>query len=107
MYNEMGQLQLIIPAVKPRGMLANHDGVFLFGILLQEYTSFVLPHHLKSVAKGRPVIMVPLVLFTDDTSGNKSKQWNKFDYWVLRIAGLPIKENSMLHNNNSSSLLLK
>lgn len=42
--------------------------------------------------------MVPIVLFSDDTSGNRSKQWNKFDYWALRIAGLSIQENSRLHN---------
>ena len=42
--------------------------------------------------------MAPLILYTDDTSGNKSKQWNKFDLWCLKLAGLPNKENSRLHN---------
>ena len=42
--------------------------------------------------------MVPLILYTDDTSGNKSKQWNKFDLWCIKLAGLPTKENSKLHN---------
>ena len=42
--------------------------------------------------------MVPLILFTDDTSGNRSKIWNKFDYWSLKLAGLPNKENGKLHN---------
>ena len=55
------------------------------------------PHCLKSKANQKPVVMVPIILFTDDTSGNRSKQWNKFDYWAMRIAGLPIKVNSMLH----------
>ncbi len=65
--NEMGQLQLIIPAVKPRGMLMVYS---YLGFCYRN--SFVLPpSSLKSVAKGRPVIMVPLVLFTDYTSGNK------------------------------------
>ena len=52
---------------------------------------------MKSVAKGKNVIMVPLILYTDDTSGNKSKQWNKFDLWCLKLAGLSTKENSKLH----------
>lgn len=64
----------------------------------QDYDQVILPHHLKSEASGKPVVMLPLILFSDDTSGNKSKQWNKFDSWCLRIAGLPIKENSKLHN---------
>jgi hypothetical protein len=42
--------------------------------------------------------MLPLILFTDDTSGNKSKQWNKFDSWCLRLAGLPEKEKLKLEN---------
>jgi hypothetical protein len=41
---------------------------------------------------------MPLILYTDDTSGNRSKQWNKFDCWCLKIAGLPNKENAKLHN---------
>lgn len=50
------------------------------------------------VASGKPVVMLPLILYTDDTSGNKSKVWNKFDLWCLKLAGLPTKENSRLHN---------
>lgn len=42
--------------------------------------------------------MLPLILYTDDTSGNKSKQWNKFDLWCMKLAGLSSKENSRLHN---------
>lgn len=58
----------------------------------------MIPHRLKLKASGKPVVMLPIVLFTDDTSGNRSKQWNKFDSWCLRIAGLPNKDNSKLHN---------
>ena len=32
--------------------------------------------------------MLPLILFTDDTSGNKSKKWHKFESWYLLLAGL-------------------
>lgn len=45
-----------------------------------------------------PVAMVPLVLYCDDTSGNKSKKWNGFDVWALMLAGLPKHENSKLQN---------
>ena len=47
---------------------------------------------------GLPVIMVPISIFSDDTSGNKSKVWNKFDSWNFLLAGLPQKENAKLHN---------
>ena len=59
------------------------------------YTS---SHPLKSMAGDRPVIVVPLILYSDDTSGNKSKQWNKFDSWCVILVGLPKEENMKLEN---------
>ena len=47
----------------------------------------------KVKAAGRKVIMVPLILFSDDTSGNKSKKWHKFESWDLLFAGLPRQAN--------------
>ena len=45
-----------------------------------------------------PTVMCPLTLYSDDTSGNRSKKWNKFDYWCLLLAGLPRHENTKLFN---------
>ena len=42
--------------------------------------------------------MVPLILFCDDTSSNRSKKWHKFDCWYLLLAGLPRHENSKVSN---------
>ncbi len=42
-----------------------------------------------------PVVMVPLLLFSYNTSGNKSK---KCDVWYLLLAGLPWKENTKREN---------
>ena len=53
---------------------------------------------MKERAAGKPVVMLPLILFTDDTSGNKSKKWHKFDSWSLMLAGLPRHENSKIMN---------
>ena len=39
--------------------------------------------------------MIPLILYSDDTSGNRSK---KFDIWALMLAGLPRAENSKAEN---------
>ena len=65
---------------------------------LQEYRAYTCCHSLKSIAGELPVVMVPLILYSDDTSGNKSKQWNKFDNWCLKLAGLPNDENQKLEN---------
>lgn len=46
----------------------------------------------------KPVVMLPLVLFSDDTSGNKSKKWKKFDSWSVIFAGLPRQDNAKLCN---------
>lgn len=42
--------------------------------------------------------MLPLIAFTDDTSGNKSKKWHKFDSWSIIPAGLPRHETSKIPN---------
>lgn len=38
---------------------------------------------------GLPVIIMPLFLYSDDTSGNRTKKWNKFDVWCASLACLP------------------
>ena len=69
----------------------------------QEYDEFSAPHRLKAVSADKPVIMLPLILYSDDTSGNRSKRWNKFDSWCFKLAGLPNSENQKLHNIATSS----
>ena len=41
---------------------------------------------------------VPLVFFSDDTSGNKSKKWHKFESWSFMLAGLPRNLNAKHEN---------
>ena len=53
---------------------------------------------LKAKAAGKKVVMLPLILFADDTSGNKSKKWHKFESWYLLLAGLPRHENAKPEN---------
>ena len=64
----------------------------------QEIEKYFAPHHLKSKAMGRPVVMLPLVLFADDTSGNRSKKWHKLESWYLRLAGLSRELATCLEN---------
>ena len=53
---------------------------------------------MKSKAGDKLVAMLPLMLFTDDTSGNKSKKWYKFDSWSVMLSGLPRHENAKVQN---------
>ena len=48
--------------------------------------------------KDIPVVMVPIILFSDDVSGNRSKKWNGLDVWAMLLAGLPKQENAKLNN---------
>ncbi len=65
---------------------------------IQEYDAYTTPHPIKARAAGRSVFLAPLLLYTDDTSGNRSKKWNKFDQWCFLLAGLPRHENMQLRN---------
>ena len=55
-------------------------------------------HHLRKAADGRRVVMAPLIIYSDDTKGNQSRKWNKFDLWAIMFAGLPNHENHHLEN---------
>ena len=44
------------------------------------------------------MLTIPVILYSDDTSGNRSKKWNKFDLWVLLLAGLPRIEIARMKN---------
>ena len=65
----------------------------------QEYSTYTSPSPLKSHGENdRPVVMVPLLMYTDGTSGNRSKKWNNFDCWCFLLAGMPQHENGKMHN---------
>ncbi|KAI8144219.1 hypothetical protein BJV82DRAFT_608751 [Fennellomyces sp. T-0311] len=46
----------------------------------------------------RKVRVVPINLFSDDTSGNTTKKWNKFDSWSMVPAALPLDERNKREN---------
>lgn len=41
---------------------------------------------------------MPLILYSDDLAGNRSKKWHKLDCWCVLLAGLPKHENAKLEN---------
>ena len=55
---------------------------------------------MKAQVGPLPIVIMPIVVFSDDTSGNKSKKWNCFDSWSFTIASLPKEENTKLSNIN-------
>jgi len=48
-----------------------------------------MPHPLRAVAGERMVYSIPLVIFIDDVSGNRSKQWNKHFSCYMSNGALP------------------
>ncbi|KAJ7017720.1 hypothetical protein C8F04DRAFT_1332361 [Mycena alexandri] len=48
-----------------------------------------MPHPLRELAGARMVYSIPLAIFIDDVSGNKSKQWNKHFSCYMSNGALP------------------
>ena len=44
------------------------------------------------------VIISPIILWSDDTSGNKSKQYNVFDSYLMYLAAMPMEERNHREN---------
>eukprot|EP00731_Ephydatia_muelleri_P016898 Em0009g1322a len=65
---------------------------------LEETAAYFSQHPLKVKAAGKRILMLPLILLSDDTSGNKSKKWHKFESWYLSLAGLPRSHNTRRDN---------
>ena len=57
-------------------------------------------HPTKHLAGGRKTLTLPIVIFSDETSGNRSKKWNKLETYSFFLAGLPRKEVTKFSNIN-------
>ncbi|KAI8999641.1 hypothetical protein BC832DRAFT_534096, partial [Gaertneriomyces semiglobifer] len=53
---------------------------------------------LREKAQGKRIVMVPLILFCDDVSGNVSKKWNAHYNWYFQLAGLPFEYTQLDYN---------
>ncbi|KAJ7483036.1 hypothetical protein B0H11DRAFT_1615148, partial [Mycena galericulata] len=47
----------------------------------------------RARAAGSRVVMSPLWIYCDDTSGNVSTNWNEHDSFLVRPVGLPREES--------------
>ena len=61
----------------------------------KETAAYFSQHPLKVKAAGKRILNIPLIHLNDDTSGNKSKKWHKFD---LSMAGLGCSHNTRRDN---------
>ena len=73
---------------------------------MQEMDAYCVPHHMKAKSAGKLVYALPLVLFSDDTSGNKSKKWPTFISWYLKLAGLS-RQTSLKNMQHTLYLLFR
>ncbi|KAI9104002.1 hypothetical protein DFS34DRAFT_700620 [Phlyctochytrium arcticum] len=58
----------------------------------RESSLYISPPDLREKTGRRRVIVFPLVLFCDDTSGNRSKRFNPHESWFVQLAGLPFAD---------------
>ena len=71
----------------------------------RDYMNFTAPSRRRH--NCLPSIVIPLIIYSDDTSGNRSKKWNKFDYWCLLLAGLPDMKTRSCPIYTSLGVLIK
>ncbi|KAG1456530.1 hypothetical protein G6F56_006808 [Rhizopus delemar] len=45
------------------------------------------------------VVVAPITLYSDDTSGNRSKQYNNYDNYLMNMAAMEYRERTKRENN--------
>ncbi|KAL0081728.1 C2H2-type zinc finger transcription factor [Phycomyces blakesleeanus] len=76
-----------------------HD-FLLFGVhpMKKPMSLSVLPGNVGRNAVFYKVRVVSIIFFTDDTSSNRSKQYNPFESWLMRCTALPFKDQNLIAN---------
>ncbi|KAJ6624579.1 hypothetical protein B0H10DRAFT_2162183 [Mycena sp. CBHHK59/15] len=69
-------------------ILDGTSGIYPLAATSDKFAQEML-HPLRSKAKSRMVYSIPLAVFIDDVSGNKSKQWNKHFSCYMSNGALP------------------
>ncbi|EFP89671.2 uncharacterized protein PGTG_15634 [Puccinia graminis f. sp. tritici CRL 75-36-700-3] len=70
----------------------------IWGAKTGKTTKFPLPNPWHVRANGRIIRHVPITLYADDTSGNRSKQWNKHISYYYTLSGLPPNMTNQNYN---------
>ncbi|KAK7032978.1 hypothetical protein R3P38DRAFT_3313080 [Favolaschia claudopus] len=63
-----------------------------------DYTDPVKGNHWRAKASGSRVVVFPMWVYCDDTSGNVSKKWNEHNSFLMTPAGLPRSEAQKEYN---------
>lgn len=63
-----------------------------------EFSRLDLPNPWRVKAAGLVIRHVPIVLYSDDASGNQSKKWNQYMSFYCTLAGLPPKLSNQEYN---------
>ena len=69
----------------------------------QELEVYLSLDPIRDSAGDKPVVTLPIILYSVDMSGNKSKEWHEFNNLCLMLAGLPRHLNSQLSNIHLTS----
>ncbi|KAH9819141.1 hypothetical protein DFH28DRAFT_1148262 [Melampsora americana] len=91
-----------------------HDcGDVLYQRKAHAYVEIPLPNPWRVKAQGKVIRNVPITLYSDDTSGNVSKKWNKHMCYYFTLSALPPGMTNQVFNihflatsNKSSALEL-
>ncbi|SAL95007.1 hypothetical protein [Absidia glauca] len=87
--------------------MSQSEGVFMNLVDRHKSPLFAEPHRMKkqilgddgaSTGRFYKVKIVPVALFSDDTSGNSSKQYNKYDSWSMVCAALSFEDRNRREN---------
>ncbi|KAI9356421.1 hypothetical protein BD770DRAFT_390206 [Pilaira anomala] len=58
----------------------------------------IIPGSSENDQKFKKVVISPIVIWSDDTSGNKSKQYNVFDSYLMYLAAMPLEKRTRREN---------
>ncbi|KAG9088201.1 hypothetical protein FRC07_012637, partial [Ceratobasidium sp. 392] len=78
-------------------LMDDYAGMFEFEAASSNYQEY-MPHPLRQQAAGREVYSEPLIVFQDDVSANRTKQWNKHHVVYASNAALPREELNKASN---------
>lgn len=101
-YQSIIRYQVHHPLLRCRSITEHSDIVYLEQPLINHHYQLLVKAeevHSKAVSTGvSKVKIIPLTLFSDDTSGNTTKKWNCYDSWIMTPAAMPLSERNMYEN---------
>lgn len=82
--------------------------IYLNTLFQQESAQFLIPHPMNTKGGGKPTATLPLLVFSDETSGNTTKKWNRLETFSMSFAGLlrkDIRKTENIHFLGTSNIV--